>query len=543
MPPRDTRYATGTGARSSGSVPAPWWTTASTVLQTHRRVLEFRQQGRRHELWAETSALLAFLVAAAAFAPDTVVLPRACRPRSPRVPALFTTIGRISFTRENLRRRLYSPLTGATAVALIVAAVTAGVAGAGNAAPVSHHVVDGKGTSGSIMARMAHLYGAQSAPALAAATSAPAPAPPSLADAPVLGSHEVFGFAPYWTLPEAPGFNMADLTTLAYFSVNVNGDGSINESGPGWDGYESQDLANLVTRAHAAGDRVVLTASCFDQATLNAVTSDPSAPATLAASLTSLVSAKNLDGVNFDFEGQGSADQLGLDNLIAQVSGALRAADPHWQITMDTYASSAGDSQGFYDIAGLAPSVDAFFVMAYDMDAPSTPSPTAPLSGTGFTDEEAVAQYTHVVPASKIILGIPYYGYSWPTTGPDLGDPATGSPTPVPYSQQAASGQPVYWDPTSQTAWTSFQVGTQWYQTWFDNPTSVTLKAELANSAHLAGVGAWALGMDGNSPAMLAALVGKGRSREGPSDGTEGNGGNREHDRDNRYRRRQRPRR
>jgi len=72
----------------------------------------------------------------------------------------------------------------------------------------------------------------------------------------------------------------------------------------------------------------------------------------------------------------------------------------------------------------------------------------------------------------------------------------------------AASGHPTYWDPTTQTAWTSYQVGTQWHETYFDDPTSLALKAQLAASFHIAGLGIWALGMDGNDPAMLAALLG-----------------------------------
>ena len=79
------------------------------------------------------------------------------------------------------------------------------------------------------------------------------PAPPSLAGSPALQAHEIFGFAPYWTLPQESGFDVSDLTTIAYFSVDVNGDGTVQNSGPGWTGYESQALADLVTRAHAAG--------------------------------------------------------------------------------------------------------------------------------------------------------------------------------------------------------------------------------------------------------------------------------------------------
>ena len=187
-------------------------------------------------------------------------------------------------------------------------------------------------------------------------------------------------------------------------------------------------------------------------------------------------------------------------HLVAQVSQTLSAADPQYQLTMDTYASSAADPDGFYDISGLAPYVDAFFVMGYDMDDPSTPSPTAALVGPGFNDSDVLSQYTSVVAADKVILGVPYYGYDWPTSGPAEGDPATGSLTPVSYSQVVAGAHPIYWDPTTQTPWTSYEVGSQWHQTFFDDPTSLALKADLAASYHIAGVGVWSLGMDGTTP-------------------------------------------
>ena len=169
-------------------------------------------------------------------------------------------------------------------------------------------------------------------------------------------------------MPQSSGFDVKDLTTLAYFSVDANANGTLDESGSGWNGYESQDLVNLVNRSHAAGDRVVLTVTDFSQSSLDAITSDPKAGARLSAALISAVSAKNLDGVNFDFEGEGSGDQKGLTRLITQVSEALHAANPHWQVTMAVYASSAADPGGFYDIAALAPAVDGFFVMAYEMN-------------------------------------------------------------------------------------------------------------------------------------------------------------------------------
>ena len=303
---------------------------------------------------------------------------------------------------------------------------------------------------------------------LAQAKGKPLAAPPSLASQPSLQSHEIFAFAPYWTLAQESGFDVNDLSTVSYFGLDVNANGTIQKSGDGWTGYQSQDLDDLIGRAHAVGSRVVLTAECFDQTTLDELTSDPTAATTLGTQLVGLVEAKNLDGVNIDFEGQGSSDQVGLDKLMARVSSILRAADSHWQITMDTYASSAGDPDGFYDISGLAPSVDAFFVMAYQMGGP-TGSANTQFSGSNFSAEDAMQEYTQAVPASKVILGLPFYGYDWTTTGPGASASATGPATPVPDSQIASS--PIYWNQATGTAWTAYKSGKQWHQTWFDDPS------------------------------------------------------------------------
>ena len=343
---------------------------------------------------------------------------------------------------------------------------------------------------------------------LPAATSPPAPAPPSLAGAAPLRSHEVFGFAPYWTLGQSSGYDLAGLTTLAYFSIGVNANGTLDESGSGWDGYQSADLAALITRAHAAGDRVVLTVNDFDQGSLDALTSSPTAPATLSAALLSAIEAKNMDGVNLDFEGDGSADQVGLTRLVTAVSAAVHGANPHYQVTMDTYASSAADPGGFYNIPALSPAVDAFFVMEYSLNYASAPEPNSPLTSTMFSDLTTAEQYSSATSPSKVILGVPFYGYDWATTDGTLGAQATSGASVLTYGQVVASGHPMYWDPITDTAWTSYQEAGQWHESFFEDPTSLYMEAQLADSFHLGGLGIWALGMDGNDPSMVAALDG-----------------------------------
>jgi spore germination protein YaaH len=345
-------------------------------------------------------------------------------------------------------------------------------------------------------------------PPLPPAVGRPAPAPPNVS-AVVLRPHEVFGFAPYWTLPSAGGFDVADLTTVAYFGVDAAPDGTLVRSGPGWNGYASQALVDLISRAHHAGDRVVLTVESFDPATLHRLASDPAADAHLADEIIGAVGAKAMDGVNIDFEGTGAADRAGMTRLVGYLSARVRSADPHWQLTVDTYADSATDPGGFFDVRSMAGAVDAFFVMAYDMYRPGIASPNAPLAGGPPSDQAAVGGYVSAVPARKVILGIPFYGYSWQTASDAPRAQAVSGPSPVSYAQVVATPEPVYWDSDASVPWTASQdAAGNWHETYFDDPQSVALKAQLADAAGLLGVGAWALGTDGNDPSMMAAMLG-----------------------------------
>ncbi len=171
---------------------------------------------------------------------------------------------------------------------------------------------------------------AATAPAVAlpAATMAPAPAPPAITSSPTLRPHEIFGFAPYWTLPIAGGFDLRDLTTVAYFGVDVAPDGSIIGGGDGWAGYQSQYLAQLISAAHFAGDRVVLTAKSFDQGTLDRLSSDPTAGDRLGSQLVQAIQAKAMDGANLDFEGLGGADRVGMARFIERGVGPAARGEP-----------------------------------------------------------------------------------------------------------------------------------------------------------------------------------------------------------------------
>jgi hypothetical protein len=375
------------------------------------------------------------------------------------------------------------------------------------------------GGRGATTTSQVHLWPGQTAPQrltwpvtsidLPAARTKPALTPTSIAltrTAP----HEVFGYVPYWSLSASSSLPVGDFTTIDYFGVEVSPVGTIEEYGPGWDGYQSQDLVDLISRAHAANARVVLTVSDFSQQSLDVLTQAPDAGVTLANELSVLLESKNLDGVNLDLEGAGNGDQAGLDNLVSKVDFELHLANPSYQLTMTTYASSAANPNGFYDIKGLARWVDAFYVMAYDVNGGS--------SENGAPDTHTVGQYTSIVPASKVILGLPLFGYDVPTMGPALGDTQTGVPVPVTYGEATDSGV-TYWDAASNTAWTSYQIGSEWHQVFFDNANTFASKRLLAARSNLLGLGVWALGMGNGDGGLLSALAGAWVPSTTPRDG------------------------
>jgi Glycosyl hydrolases family 18 len=428
----------------------------------------------------------------------------------PQGARLRPTLSRVCGLR---RRALHGGVhRGAVAAGLLVAVATAAVLAAPLVRTTARASASGHPTDPPAAQRpgLAVVEAGSGPVNLAPASAAPAPPPPEVANV-ALRPHEVFGFAPYWTLDQSPGFDLRSMSTLAYFGVDALPDGTVSSSGDGWTGYQSEALATLITRAHQSGVRVVLTVKNFDNGDLRTLSTTDGTAERLGAALVQLLRAKNMDGVNLDFEGTGSAIRPQFAAFVTRVANTLHAANPHWQVTADTYAGSAADDGSFYDVRAMAGALDAFFVMAYDMYGDgSHAQPNAPLSGYPSNDSDAMAAYTSLVPAGKVLLGLPFYGYDFATADDQPNSVASGSPTPVTYAQVAAAKRQVMWDPRGQSPFNAYQdAGGAWHEVYYDNPQSLAMKAQLVNKFALRGLGVWALGMDGNDPAMMAALLGR----------------------------------
>jgi chitinase len=351
--------------------------------------------------------------------------------------------------------------------------------------------------------------------AIAYPTTPDEPAPvwsPSAFHTPLPG-HQILGFVPYYSLGELTSADYRDATTIAYDGVEITAGGGLDEgtADPGWADLASPGFADLVADAHSAHDQVLLTAFSESQSVIASVTRHPEAGANLAQQLQPVLADDRLDGVDLDVEGSGKADRPGFVAFMRSFTAALHSSDPSAVVVLDVYPGSAGDASSFFDIPALAPLVDSLFVMAYDMYQPGRASPNAPLASPtlGLSDVQTLLRYTAVVKPSKLLLGVPFYGYDFTTSSSRPGA-ATTTPAPeaVTWQSIVAADHAALWDPASDTPWYAFKLHGRWHETYFDDPASIALKTALAAQLHLAGVGVWSLGMESGNTDMLEALLG-----------------------------------
>jgi hypothetical protein len=100
------------------------------------------------------------------------------------------------------------------------------------------------------------------------------------------------------------------------------------------------------------------------------------------------------------------------------------------------------------------------------------------------------------VPAQKLLLGIPWFGYNWPVTNNVRKATTTGKATSVTF---VAAGvlSATYgntFDISTKVPWISYKdISNNYRQIWYDDLLSYNYKFDLVNARNLAGIGIWAL--------------------------------------------------
>lgn len=306
----------------------------------------------------------------------------------------------------------------------------------------------------------------------------------------------VVGYLPEWTAQKKT-WDLSLLSDLMIFSGSLSAKAELSVTG-GWS-------RTILDEAHGRGVRVFLSVRCFAPDVIHAaLLPGAGQDALLAAMVEQALIKQPGDGVELDFEGMNAADRAGLVAFVKRLRGLLRAKNPTASVAL---ALPAVDWSSAYDVAQLAAEADLLFIMGYGFHygGSTVAGPVAPLDGGTrwgrYHLRSTVETYKRLAgPLAKerVVLGLPLYGYDWPTAGPDIGAKTQGDGAAMFYAAARAAAKTAgrKWDADSSTPWYAYQKAGAWHQVWYEDEESLGAKMDLAIGGGLAGVGLWALGYE-----------------------------------------------
>ncbi len=311
----------------------------------------------------------------------------------------------------------------------------------------------------------------------------------------------VYGFMTYWNYTDLSHVRWDLLTHVAYFSVDLNTDGSGNIYNlHNWP--SGTYVQNLINTAHANGVKVTMTATLMTTSAITTLLSSSTNRQNCISKLLAQVQAGNADGVCIDFEGISSTQKTNLVTFMTELTEAFHTAIPGSHVSLCT---PAVDWSGTFDYDQLAINSDGMFIMAYDYyyRGSATAGPVSPTIGSTRWGTRAVdwtindyITYGGSANKSKFIVGLPYYGFEWPTTSTTVPSSTTGTGVSKTYSAAKASSVTYgrQWDTYGEVPYYIITTGP--YQCFYDDEESLGLKWDQVNSNDLGGTGMWALNYD-----------------------------------------------
>jgi spore germination protein YaaH len=310
----------------------------------------------------------------------------------------------------------------------------------------------------------------------------------------------VNGWLPYWTMS----------SSLA--SVTQNSD-LWGDASPFW--YQATGATTIVPHS-GAGDPAVVDAlrsrgisviptvtESLNAAQMAALLNDPAQRGAHVQALVELVAANGYDGVDVDYEsmnfGGTSTDKAavrsGFVTLLGELQAALHARGKLLSVAVGSRTRVDDPNWAVFDYAGIAPRVDRFRIMAYDYHwRGGSPGAVAPVSWVNTVLAYAVT----AVPANKIEVGVPLYGYDWPAdpTQPD----GFGVATSVSYAQaealRTAHGAARQWSSVDAAPYFTYVAGGVQHVVWYNDADATKAKMTFIEKYRLRGLVFWAVGSE-----------------------------------------------
>ena len=303
------------------------------------------------------------------------------------------------------------------------------------------------------------------------------------------GVISVSGYAYPFISPWVLEQTLPYLTELPIFSYGFTMEGELLPPGYGEDEW-------MIAEALRFGTLPVLTLTPFgpdgnfNNQLIHSVVNNDVYTDRLIQELLELMNLKGYQGVDIDFEYILVQDRDAFTAFVWKVADAMRAAGYHTSVALAP--KSSADQKGLLyegkDYRALGEAADHVLLMTYEWGYTyGPPMAVAPINQVRRVVEYALTE----IPANKVDLGIPNYGYDW--TLPFV----QGSSRATTVSNQEAvriaieAGVPIQFDEVAMSPFFRYEKEGQTHEVWFEDVRSYREKFSLLPAYGLRGMGYW----------------------------------------------------
>ncbi|MEG1641648.1 MAG: glycosyl hydrolase family 18 protein [Synergistaceae bacterium] len=252
---------------------------------------------------------------------------------------------------------------------------------------------------------------------------------------------------------------------------------------------------SYVEAAHAKGYSVwAIFSNGFSKVNTTFLFRNPLATNLYIARVLAYAKLYNLDGINIDFENVDVNDRNNFVSFIALLSDYTRPMG--LKLSVDVHVPSNSNISRSHDRGSLSKYVDYVMLMAYDEHWRTCPR-SGSVASMPWVEKAVQNTLRDGVPASKLVLGVPFYMRLWEETRLMNGKVAVKAQTLTMAESDAKIsklGLNPIWDDRSGQYFYSYNQYGKTYKVWVENKKSLEIKATLIDKYSLAGIAGWRLG-------------------------------------------------
>jgi spore germination protein len=281
---------------------------------------------------------------------------------------------------------------------------------------------------------------------------------------------------------------LPSLTYLSIFSYQVKADGSL-------DTIDDTKWITLARNNNVAPVMVITNIKStggFDSEIGHSVLVNGQAQTNLINNVSTIMKQKNYYALNVDFEYIFPFDRQSYNQFLSSITERMHSMGymVFTAVAPKLSASQTGLLYEAHDYPAQGAIVDRVILMTYEWGYLSgPPQAVAPLNQV-----KRVLDYaTTVIPRSKILLGIPNYGYDW-VLPYVKGTKATTFSNVEAVARAARNNAEIKYDAAAQSPYYNYYDDQKrQHIVWFEDARSIAQKLNLVEEYHLAGISYWTI--------------------------------------------------